>query len=372
MKTSLHRIAVVTPLFLPVEYGIEMYVAELCKRLKRKYDITIYTCSRQLDEYYGIRVKGYRSLDYHDIATALSIKHKVIYPVPVTMLRDLMRDKIDLINVHGHDFATSYIAALAAKRRKIPLILTNHSIGLAWLESRFVNVVRRILDPSMVTYIVRSADIVISVTKTAKDYISKYRPRQVEVVYQGVDTEAFRPSYRPSGPVAFVGRLIPTKAPEVFIRAIPLVLKEYRTNFLIIGGGPLRGELEALAVRLGIREHVNFLGEISHQKIPSILREVSVVAVPYLGGLVLLESMAMKKILVCARFPWTEEMVGDAAYYIKPKDPADLASAIIKVLRDPHLSKVLAEKGYERVLGRFSWESVAAHYGKIFDGLLEK
>lgn len=54
--------------------------------------------------------------------------------------------------------------------------------------------------------------------------------------------------------------------------------------------------------------------------VPSILWEVSVVAVPHIGGIVLFGIDGDEEVLVCARNPWTEEMVGDAACYVKPED----------------------------------------------------
>jgi len=360
------KIAIVTPYYLPVSSGIEVYIAELVNQLKKKYSITIYASGCGPRYYDGVSVRRYRSLD----CQFLTFQHKLAYPFPFMMYRDLMTDEIDLINAHGHEVFTSYLAALAAKKRRIPLVLTVHSLGVAYTENALVRLIRTVLDPSMIKLTVRSAESVIAVNRSVRDYVHKYKPKRVTVIYHGVDNKKFYRSYCCKGPVAFVGRLIPTKAPDIFIRAIPKVLKEIETNFLVVGGGPLLKGLIALAKKLGVLDRLKFTGEIDHEQVASVLRNSSVV-VAYVGGLVLLEAMAMMKPVVTLRSSWSEEIAGNAAYYVRPGDPDGTASAILSLLKNPNLSRSLAENGFNRITKEFSWETVSKKYEEVFSRLIE-
>src|SRR3546814_15026441 len=83
-----------------------------------------------------------------------------------------------------------------------------------------------------------------------------FPPERTIVHYIGVDTDAFRPaSTRPTENLAlFTGRLSPEKGPDFFVRAMAAVQREApATRAVIVGDGPMRPELEALAERCGAR-----------------------------------------------------------------------------------------------------------------------
>src|SRR3546814_499273 len=129
-----------------------------------------------------------------------------------------------------------------------------------------------------------------------------FPPERTIVHYIGVDTDAFRPaSTRPTENLAlFTGRLSPEKGPDFFVRAMAAVQREApATRAVIVGDGPMRPELEALAERCGAR--IEFTGRIAHPAVREWLRRATVFCAPSVAlangqaeafGLALIEAQA--------------------------------------------------------------------------------
>jgi len=73
-----------------------------------------------------------------------------------------------------------------------------------------------------------------------------------------------------------VGSLYPVKGHIVLMRAFASMLDAPESRLRIAGDGPLKAELEKLAVQLGIAERVEFLGEINHGQMPDVYRHADV------------------------------------------------------------------------------------------------
>jgi glycosyltransferase involved in cell wall biosynthesis len=85
-------------------------------------------------------------------------------------------------------------------------------------------------------------------------------------------------------------------------------------------------------------------------------------------GLPVAEAMTAGLPVVCSRGSALEEIAGDAALLVDPKEPRSIAQGIERVLDDPGLAESLRKKGLERS-ARFDWERTAretlAFYRKI-------
>lgn len=71
--------------------------------------------------------------------------------------------------------------------------------------------------------------------------------------------------------IGHVGRFMPQKNHEFLLHvAAEAILRNPRLHFLLVGDGPLRGEMEALAATLGIERNVSFTG--NRLDVPSLMR----------------------------------------------------------------------------------------------------
>lgn len=114
----------------------------------------------------------------------------------------------------------------------------------------------------------------------------------------------------------FAGRLIPLKHPEYALREAALLRRAGVDVFLTVAGdGPMRGELESLAVREGITEHVCFTGAMPPERIRDEMErnDVFFFTSDHLEGWGAVLSEAMNSLCACV----AGTMAGAAPYLIR-------------------------------------------------------
>lgn len=179
--------------------------------------------------------------------------------------------------------------------------------------------------------------------------------------YESFDTDvgAARKLYGCEGDTAIigtVGRLVPHKGMDTFLRAAAIVLREYpKATFIVGGDGPLRAELEELAGTLGIAARVKFNGYLPEMKdVMRLMASLDVFALATRReglGVVYLEAMALGKPVVGSRIPPVTEVIkeGETGLLANVDDAADFARAMVNLLRDPEGAKRLGRAGREHV-----------------------
>lgn len=150
--------------------------------------------------------------------------------------------------------------------------------------------------------------------------------------------------------VLAVGRLVEAKGFDILLEAWALVVREAPDWRLeILGEGPARTALEALAVQYGISQTMSLPGERSD--VASAYRQAGVFCLSsrYEGfGLVLLEAMAFGLPVVasaCEAGPKALLVEGGNAVTVPPENGPALAQALLRVIGDPDLRAQLAKGG---------------------------
>lgn len=195
-----------------------------------------------------------------------------------------------------------------------------------------------------------------------------------------VHAERFRPDLN-GGPIrerlglnghaviGCVGRLVPRKGQDVLIRSMPHVLREVPNAALVlVGHGPYEDVLRRMAAASPARDRIVFAGTLSDQELPVAFAAMDVFAMPcrtrnvfsdFEGfGIVYLEAAATGVPVVAGRSGGAAEAVadGETGIVVDGRDPAEVADAIIRLLREPALAKAMAVAGRERVERRFTWD----------------
>jgi glycosyltransferase involved in cell wall biosynthesis len=181
--------------------------------------------------------------------------------------------------------------------------------------------------------------------------------------------------------VGIIGRLVPWKGQDVFIRAMAQAAKSIpNLQCLIIGdvdAGEERGyrvELERLAQQVGLGERVKFLGWRSD--IPQLLSTMEILVhasvEPEPFGRVLIEGMAASKVVIAAAAGACPEIIEDgvSGYLVAPGDAEALARATVAALQDPDRLKAMGMVARHQVEIRFSIEEHVRQVQQVYAALL--
>lgn len=174
--------------------------------------------------------------------------------------------------------------------------------------------------------------------------------------------------------VGFVGRLVPEKGGEPLLHAARKVLAARpRTGFIFAGDGPSRSDWTALAGELGISANVVFAGVC--KDMPGLYAALDLVVLPSLVEampMCLLEALAAGRPVIATRVGSVPKVVlpGLTGLLLEPGDVLGLAGAILRLLGDPNLARLLAEQGRAHVAQHFSAERMAAVYFGMYQQAL--
>jgi glycosyltransferase involved in cell wall biosynthesis len=178
----------------------------------------------------------------------------------------------------------------------------------------------------------------------------------------------------PEGPLLlFVGRLNRHKGASDLIRALPSLTGRFPgVTLVLLGEGPLRGELSALAEALGVVSRVRLLGERDPEP---FLRAADVFVLPTRGeGMsnALLEAMGAGLPCVTTRVTGNVEVVtdGETGLLVEPGGPDALAQAVGRLLEDPAWRVRLGEAARQRIRAHHSVPEMVAAYRGLFDRLI--
>ena len=166
-------------------------------------------------------------------------------------------------------------------------------------------------------------------------------------------------------------RLHPAKGLDVLLHALAQVPA---AHLWIAGEGPARGELEALAARLGLDARVRFLGWRSDRG--ALYRAADAVVFPSRHepfGTVSLEAWAYGRPLVAADAAGPAGLVRPEsdALLVPREDPAALAAALRRLLADPALAARLAAAGRVRYEAEFTEAACVRRYCRLFARVLQ-
>lgn len=277
-------------------------------------------------------------------------------------------DGADLVSLHGPvpTFSDALLPLLwLRKRHGTKLVYTHH------FEMDFPKLGAVCAAYNWLTHrLARLADQIVVTTPSYATLVGA--PEKTTVIPWGADRFA-PPALDEKDErftVLFVGQLRPYKGVDVLIRAAAQVPN---ARVLVVGRGPERARLEALANDLGA-DNVSFLGPMSDRDLPAVYREAHVITLPSVSkleafGITLIEGMAAGCVPVAAALPGVADVVGDAGLTFPVRDATALALAL-KTLADQDEWRRYARRAVERSR-TFTWERTFDGYLQLFDSLFD-
>lgn len=168
-----------------------------------------------------------------------------------------------------------------------------------------------------------------------------------------------------------VGRLVWQKGFEYLIRAAK-DMPDSGLKILLVGEGPLRPELQNLAVELGVQDKIIFAG--FRKDVKNILSAIDVLAIPSLQEgfpMVTLEAMAMKKPVIAARIDGITEQIKDNqnGLLVPPKNAKAIAEAVVRLMENRDYADSLGIEAGKFVEENFPVEKMVSETERVYESL---
>jgi len=163
---------------------------------------------------------------------------------------------------------------------------------------------------------------------------------------------------------------------ESFIRAIPAILKSCsNVKFIVKGTGPLENYLRNLTVKLGVSEHVRFVGLVPHHQVAEYLAAADIYVSTCLADTT---SVSLLEAMACGLAPVVTDTIGNRAwvsdgengFLFPPENAAALAEKTIQLIENEELLKRFGERCHRIVEQRASWDNCVARMERIYQSLL--
>lgn len=362
----------------PIFGGAERQMILLAKFLDTTcYNISL-ACSKNhaLDEFtqkfaaLGKKVFRINALHKHD-------------PRHYFNLRSIIKESnANLLHAHVWNPASCRYAYLAAKRCKIPLVITEHDPGRI---SSLKNLIKK--------YLLKNVSAIIAISEENKNFLAAAYPHlanKISVVHNGIDIDEFenrlanfteREKYRKEifyaasrdKIILCVAELHPRKGIKYLIEAFAKIGDEH-SRLIVVGDGEQKSALEKLAKNLGAAEYVKFLGQ--RNDVPRLMASSDIFVLPSLAeafGLVLLEAMLAKLPIISTNSGGVPEIIEHEknGLLVPPANSNALSNAIKKLLASPDLNKKIIQAGYQIVKEKFHAKIMAEKTSAVYDKLLK-
>ncbi len=242
--------------------------------------------------------------------------------------RQLIKKRVEHLHDHNGQ-GCAFVAMLASRMSGVPYSLTIHGPG------EFDRPTQLSLDSK-----INHSRFAVAVSEYGRSQLYRWTAvadwPKIHVVHCGVRLDAWVAKEAPAGRrLVCVGRLAREKGHLILIEAVSRLQDIPDFEVVIVGDGPLRGEVEARAKSLGIHTRVNVTGWMSADKVrEAILKSCAMVLPSFAEGLpvVLMEALALERPVISTTIAGIPELVehGVSGWLI----PAGSVDALAQAMRE--------------------------------------
>ena len=401
------KVLILAPEFLPVRGGIGTYIIELIKNMPKDIQIHVLTpnqqslknvtcsndsSSKKRDEEFLDKIAiHYVGNSNGDFFSNLKFQLNCSKHVPSI----IKRYDIDII----HSESTLPDLFLNPKTIKIPIITTIHTTikdeinSTKSSDTSFSDLSQSEKTMVFFSFFLKFLEnryyarkrYYITVSNWMKNRIindfQKIQPDQIEVIYNGVDSNIFNPSekkyakkYFPelcdvdTPKILFLSRWVERKGIKYFLKAIPKIIKKTDAHFIF--AGPKNNNLKIPS------KNCTFLGYIPQEKIPCLYALSDIFILPSLYEnfpFTILEAMSSESAVISTDVGGIPEMIThkENGLLIKPKITEDVVESVVHLAENNQLRKELGKKARLTVEKKFSWEKIALKTRDYYQKVIE-
>ena len=289
----------------------------------------------------------------------------------IALARHLHKRRVAV--AHAFDFYANLMLIPAARLARVPVVIGSHR-QLGDLQTvrqfRAQNIMFRICDR------------VVCNSQAAAERLRQggVRQRKLVVIPNGLSEEVFveaTPALPVSPGVTRIGMISrmndPAKNHRTFLRvAARLAAKFDHLEFVLVGDGPLRPELETFAAQVGLGSRVCFLGD--RHDIPAVLASLNVTMLPSSSeslSNVILESMAAGVPVIATDVGGNLELLEDGKTgLLVPLDDDSFTKAAEQLLLNPEQRKAYGQRAKMAASSRYQLSAISSSYEQLYKSLL--
>ena len=313
------------------------------------------------------------------------------FPIPKPNLKlfkilyFLLRKDYDIANTHTRFFISSFIGAIFAIVKKIPLVHVEHGSTHSVLKSKFVSKINILYDHLVGWLIVNIAYKNVGISNASCNFLRHIGAKESILISDGVDLDFFKKvdtgvreklDLKNYTIITFIGRLVYAKGAQDLIAIFPKIKqKNPDTKVIIVGDGPYKNELQKRIDR-EYKNDILFLGTKNPQEIVEILSITDIfVNLSYSEGfgITVLEAGAVGVPIIATKVGGVPELIKDyeTGIIINPGDREHLYNAIGAIIDNSDLRKKLSNNIRSHVKNNYSWDVVIMKYAQLFRECVE-
>lgn len=271
--------------------------------------------------------------------------------------------------VHAHWwFPNGVVGTWVGGLAHVPLVTTLHGTDVRL--ARTVGVAKPLF-----AHVLRHSAAVTTVSRWLKAEAESLAPGvHPQVAPMPVATELFEPGDRRDGrSLLFVGRLNEQKGLQHLLHAVAAMHTEATVE--VVGDGPDRASLRALAQQLGIGPRIHWRGQLSQSELAPLYQRAAAIVLPSVDeglGLVAVEALLCETPVVAFDSGGLPDVIQHekTGLLVKPGDRAALARALDDLLARDGRGGELGRAGRLYALSAFAPESAARRYAEIYRQVL--
>ena len=301
------------------------------------------------------------------------------------------------LNAHGrhydiiHDNQCLSWGMLKLQKKGFPLVTTIHhpitsdlqialNAARDWKARLFIKRWHSFL--TMQKKVAKRLNNLVTVSERSQQDIASafdLKPSGIDLVYNGIDTEEFRPmpwiAKKPFRIMATASADAPLKGVRYLLEAVAELAKQYpQLELLMVGKLQTGGATEQLIERLKLAQRIIFVNGISTEQLVTHYAEAQVVVIPsvYEGfGLPAGEAMACGVPVVSTDGGALPEVVGDAGIIVPVKNSQAIAKAVADLLDSADKRDAISLAGRQRIENLFCWKRAANQMIDYYSQVLE-
>jgi len=374
------RILQVSKLYPPTIGGVERIVQQIAEGLNDKTDMQVLVCQEKgkgCDEVYeGVKVHRSGSLGvFLSMPLSFSFMHN---------LRKLSKDA-DIIHFHMPFPLGDLAYFLSGYKGKV----------IIWWHMEIVRQKKAmaIYRPMMMKFLER-ADLIMVATEghvKGSEVLQQFKDKIVAIPF-GLDDAFLEKSLvaiekeKVAATAAttatnflFIGRLVYYKGCDVLLEAFAKMANK-EAHLTLVGGGPMKEELETMAKTYGIEDRIHMLGSIPYNDLLQQIAECDVFVLPSSErteafGIVQIEAMAYGKPVINTNLPTGVPYVSlheKTGLTVEPKDVKGLSDAMDRLANDADLREKFSISARKRVEDEYKLSSVLDRIYAQYEKVLEK